>query len=172
MAMRGLLGKRRGERVSPHAEMDLSTAEGTNELITYLVVRFVLVMVAVMASEGLVVWFESRRLVPLLEGMAAGVSIAVPQDTNGLVALLRWVGLLVASIVQGNYLQAVGLARGSFVLLLTLLMLAMLVLPPLCGLLGIQMAQPVSDLLSFALSFVVARGILRQLAGMEDKQTA
>ena len=46
---------------------------------------------------------------------------------------------------------------------------ALLVLPPLCGLLGIQMAQPVSDLLSFALSFVVARGILRQLAGMEDK---
>ena len=133
MAMRGLLGKKRGEQVRPHAEMDLSTAEGTNELISYLVLRFVLVMVAVMVCEGLVVWFEGRCLVPLLQGLAAGINTTVPQDTNGLVALLRWVGLLVASIVQGNYLQALGLARGSLVVLLTLLMLAMLVLPPLYG---------------------------------------
>ena len=131
--MLGLLGKRRAAKASSHVEMDLSTPEGTNELISYLVVRFVLVMMVVMASEGLVVWFESRCLVPLLQGMTTGINIAVPLDTSGFMALLRWVGLLVASIVQGNYLQAVGLARGSLVLLLTMLMLVMLVLPLLYG---------------------------------------
>ncbi len=131
--MEGLLGKGRAAQAQAHAEMDLSTPQGTNELISYLVVRFVLVMMAVMASEGLVVWFEGRCLVPLLRGMTAGMTAAVPQDSSGLMALLRWVGLLVAYIVQGNYLQAVGLARGSLVVLLTMLMLVMLVLPLLYG---------------------------------------
>ena len=150
--MLGLLGKRRTAQTSSHVEMDLSTSEGTNELISYLVVRFVLVMMAVMASEGLVVWFESRCLVPLLEGMAAGVSIAVPQDTNGLMALLRWVSLLVASIVRGNYLQALGLARGSLVVLVTLLMLAMLVLPPLYG------------------ALLYARMVVRRVRALQDRR--
>ncbi len=114
-------------------EMDLSTPEGTNELISYLVVRFVLVMLAVMLTESLVVWFEGRCLLPLLRGMASGLNASLPQNASSLGALLRWFGLLVGSIVQGNYLQTLGLARGSLIVLLTLLMLAMLVLAPLYG---------------------------------------
>ena len=113
--------------------MDLSTSEGTNELISYLVVRFVLVMLAVMLVESLVVWFEGHSLLPLLRGMAKGLNASLPQDASSLGALLRWFGLLVSSIVQGNYLQALGLARGSLLVLLSLLMLALLVLPPLYG---------------------------------------
>lgn len=133
MAMAERLGQRRKGQTRPHAEMDLSTHEGVNELISYLVVRFVLVMIVVMASEGLVVWFEGRCMVPILRGMAAGIDTTVPQDTSGIMALLRWVGQLVASIAQGNYLQALGLAMGSLLVLLTLLMLAMLVLPLFYG---------------------------------------
>jgi signal transduction histidine kinase len=116
-----------------HEEMDLSTTEGTNELISYLVVRFVLVMLAVMAAESLVVWFEGRCLLPLLRGMARGINVSIPKDASSLGALFRWFGLLVGSIVRGNYLQTLGLARGSLLVLLTLLMLAMLVLAPLYG---------------------------------------
>ena len=117
----------------PRAEMDLSTAEGTNELIFYLVVRFVAVMLAVMATESLAVWFESRCLLPLLRGMASGIDATAPRDAGSLGALLRWFGLLVGSIARGNYLQVLGLARGSLLVLLTLLMLLMLALPPLYG---------------------------------------
>ena len=131
--MRGWGRRRAGAHVAQHAEMDLSTTEGTNELITYLVVRFVAVMVAVMMVESFVIWFESHRLVPLLRGMASGLSGALPTDATSLGVLLRWVGLLVSSIIQGNYLQALGLARGSLLVLLTLIMLLMLVLPPLYG---------------------------------------
>lgn len=129
----GILNRTRASAGSRQPEMDLSTTEGTNELISYLVVRFVLVMLAVMLAESLVVWFEGRCLLPLLRGMASGINVSIPQNASSLGALLRWFGLLVGSIVQGNYLQALGLTRGSLIVLLTLLMLAMLVLAPLYG---------------------------------------
>lgn len=124
-------GKPRVQR--PHEEMDLSTPEGTNELIAYLIARFVLVMLVVMLAEMLVVWFEGRCLVPLLREMTKGLSVTMPRDATSLGALLRWIGLFVGSIASGNYLQALGLARGSLVVLLALLMLLMLPLPPLYG---------------------------------------
>jgi signal transduction histidine kinase len=132
--------------------MDLSTTEGTNELISYLVVRFVLVMLAVMLTESLVVWFEGRCLLPLLRGMASGINVSIPQNASSLGALLRWFGLLVGSIVQGNYLQALGLTRGSLIVLLTLLMLAMLVLAPLYG----------------ALTY--ARMVVRRVRALQDRR--
>lgn len=114
-------------------EMDLSTTEGTNSLISYLVIRFVLVMTTVMVAESLVVWIEGRCLLPLLRGMAEGMSGTMPQDATSIGALLRWVGLVASSVVQGNYLEALGFARGSLLVFLTLLMLLALLLPPLYG---------------------------------------
>lgn len=121
------------ETQAPREQMDLSTTEGTNELIAYLVVRFVLVMVAVMLVESLAVWFEGRCLVPLLRGMTSGLGTGIPQGTGSARALLGWLGLLASAIARGNYLQVLGLARGSLVVLLALLMLLMLALPPLYG---------------------------------------
>lgn len=45
---------------------------------------------------------------------------------------------------------------------------ALLILPRVMGLRGIQIAQPVADLLTFALAFAVVGGILRKFAGMRD----
>ena len=47
------------------------------------------------------------------------------------------------------------------------LMLFLLTLPPVFGLLGLQMAQPASDILSAVLSFLIVRGILKEL---DEKQ--
>ncbi len=46
---------------------------------------------------------------------------------------------------------------------------ALLILPRLLGLLGIQCAAPISDICSFALAFVIVGGILRQLAQRADR---
>lgn len=46
---------------------------------------------------------------------------------------------------------------------------ALLILPRLFGLLGIQCAAPISDVCSFALAFVIVGGILRQLSERADK---
>ena len=44
-----------------------------------------------------------------------------------------------------------------------------LILPGFFGLLGLQMAQPVADILAFILAVIIMRGILRQLKEMPDK---
>ena len=46
---------------------------------------------------------------------------------------------------------------------------SLLILPHIIGLLGIQIAQPLSDVLSFAFAAFIVGGILRQLRGMEDR---
>ncbi len=46
---------------------------------------------------------------------------------------------------------------------------AVLILPPRLGILGLQLAQPVSDVLAFALAIFLMRGILAQLASMLDR---
>lgn len=45
---------------------------------------------------------------------------------------------------------------------------ALLILPAMFGLTGIQMAQPVSDVLTFALSLIIVSGILKQLKSLPD----
>ena len=46
---------------------------------------------------------------------------------------------------------------------------SLLILPGMFGLMGIQIAQPVSDVLTFILAIVVVSGILKQLKGMPDE---
>ena len=54
--------RRKGE-LSPEARQP---KDAQDDLVFYLVVRFVAVLVVVMAAESLVVWFESRFLLPTL----------------------------------------------------------------------------------------------------------
>ncbi|MBQ7864831.1 MAG: MATE family efflux transporter, partial [Clostridia bacterium] len=46
---------------------------------------------------------------------------------------------------------------------------ALLILPKLFGLLGIQCAQTVADAFAFALAWIVAGKVLKRMKGMEDK---
>ena len=75
---------------------------------------------------------------------------------------------LVAQITLANmFTQTTGYGlRATFVAALRQgigLMLFLLTLPPVFGLLGLQMAQPASDILSAVLSFLIVRGILKEL---------
>lgn len=47
---------------------------------------------------------------------------------------------------------------------------SLLILSRIIGLFGIQLAQPVSDILTFVLAIVVVSGILKQLKGMPDAE--
>lgn len=49
---------------------------------------------------------------------------------------------------------------------------ALLIFPPMLGLLGIQIAQPVADVLTFLMTFLIVSGVLRQLKSMPDKAEA
>ena len=45
---------------------------------------------------------------------------------------------------------------------------AVLILPPLLGILGIELAQPVADLLSFILALVLNHSVMRELKGGDN----
>ena len=110
---------------------DLSTREGTNDLITYLVVRFILVLVVVMLAESFVVWVESLAL-PALQG-ALGASDGAASPTTSLLALVAGIVELIWHVARGDSPQATGGTRNTLTVLLLLLMLVLLLVPPLLG---------------------------------------
>ena len=129
---------------------DLSTKEGTNDLITYLVVRFILVLVVVMLAESFVVWVESLALPALQGALGAGDGAASP--TTSLLALVGGIIELIWHVARGDSPQATGGTRNTLTVLLLLLMLVLLLVPPLLG----------------ALAF--SRLVVRKVRGLQERR--
>ncbi len=72
--------------------------------------------------------------------------------------------MLTQSIGYGMRATLISISRQGLCLIPVLL-----VAPRFLGLLGLQMAQPISDALSCVLTFVIIRNVLAQLKGMPDK---
>ena len=77
-------------------------------------------------------------------------------------------------IVMGNMLtQSIGYGARATLLACSrqgiFLIPLLLVLPGALGLIGIQIAQPISDVCTLVLTLFVIRGVLRQLRDMPDK---
>lgn len=126
----------RGKGVQAEGKSRISADEGTDDLVFFIVVRFIVMMLLVMGAESLMVWFESVTLLPgLQKALQASQGLSL-QSTTSLVSLLRWMVLLVVSVFRGDFLQMVGLARGSLALLLLLIMLVLLALPIILGAMG------------------------------------
>lgn len=109
---------------------DLSTREGTNDLIAYLVVRFVLVLVAVLVVEQVMAWVGSLVMAAL---RAAGVGAGEGQVTTSLFDLVRDVLALILALVRGDYVREIGTVWTTATVLLLVTMLLMLLAPPLLG---------------------------------------
>ena len=75
------------------------------------------------------------------------------------------VNMLTQSIGYGFRASLVAMGRqGLFVIP------ALLIFPKLFGILGLQMAQPIADMLTFVLATVIVSGILKELRQMKEKQ--
>jgi len=108
-----------------------TSAQETNDLIAYLVVRFIVVLAVVMAAESLAVWVTSLALQLTLRQVVSDTQAV--QATTSLLSLLRRVLLLLQAMARGDYLQMVGFARWSLALLQLLVMMVVLMLPLLLG---------------------------------------
>ena len=110
----------------------LASEKAVSDLIAHLVVRFILVLLAVMVLEQLVVWAEGTVLsLPNVLGIAAEGETA----TSFFSVAWRLLRIL-AAIGQGTYLKIYGAARTSLDTVVVLVMLLMLLLPPFLGALG------------------------------------
>ena len=75
------------------------------------------------------------------------------------------VNMLTQSIGYGFQASLVAMGRQGLFLIP-----ALLILPKLFGILGLQMAQPIADMLTFVLATVIVSGILKELRQMKEKQ--
>ena len=75
------------------------------------------------------------------------------------------VNMLTQSIGYGFRASLVAMGRQGLFLIP-----ALLILPKLFGILGLQMAQPIADMLTFILATVIVSGILKELRQMKEKQ--
>ncbi len=110
-----------------------------NSLVFYLVSRFIVVLILVMAAESAVVWLESSLFRPALEPFVDGY-VASSLQTTSVAGLVRWMVSLLGTMIQAGNAQFMGLARESFVLLLIVAMLLMLLAPLLVGALVFALA--------------------------------
>lgn len=75
------------------------------------------------------------------------------------------VNMLTQSIGYGFRASLVAMGRQGLFLIP-----ALLILPKLFGILGLQMAQPIADMLTFVLATVIVSGILKELRQMKEKK--
>ena len=76
-------------------------------------------------------------------------------------------------VISNMFTQSIGYGMSATVISIArqglFLIPALLILPRLLGLTGIQCAQPVADVFAFVLAWIVAGKVLKKMKGMEDK---
>ena len=103
-----------------------------NSLVYYLVSRFIVMLLIVMACETAVVWLESSLFLPALEPFFTNY-VSESLQTASVGALLERLFSLFSTAHQAGGFQLVSLARQSFVILLIVAMLLLLMAPLLIG---------------------------------------
>ncbi|WP_350454364.1 sensor histidine kinase [Slackia heliotrinireducens] len=128
-----MFGKRTKTPDRSAADTELSTAKGRNNLVFYLVSRFIVVLLCVVAAESFVAWAENAVLAPVLTGLLEGSADTAPQDTTSAIALLGWLFNLFSSIAQARYAQVASMASQSLAVVFAILLLALLAVPLFAG---------------------------------------
>ena len=111
---------------------ELATSRGKNNLVFYLVSRFIVVLLAVMAVESAVVWLESITFLPLLQGFAAE-NVDQSFETTSVLTLLQWAWALLRSSATSGAFPFAGMASRSLALGLAAVMLLLLAVPVVIG---------------------------------------
>lgn len=111
---------------------ELTTSRGKNNLVFYLVSRFIAVLVAVMLVESVVVWLESVTFLQLMQGFASEYADR-SLETTSVVTLLQWALTLLRAGLGSGTLPIASLASQSLALALLATMLLLLAVPVVVG---------------------------------------
>ena len=124
-------------------------------------ILLVLSLGSMLLSQGIVTVF--RRDDPQVIAIGT-LALRLQLLTLPLWGFIVMSNMLTQSIGYGMRATLISISRQGLCLIPVLL-----TLPHIFGLLGLQMAQPVSDALSCVLTFVIIRSVFAQLKGMKDK---
>lgn len=111
----------------------LATSRGKNNLVFYLVSRFIGVLVAVMLVESAVAWLESVTFLPLLQYLASDYVAETPSETTSVLSLIQWIWTLLSGLANVGPFHVAGLASRSAAAGLAIAMLLLLAVPLLAG---------------------------------------
>ncbi|MDD3254145.1 MAG: MATE family efflux transporter [Lachnospiraceae bacterium] len=127
------------------------------------------VAVAMLTIFGIVAFALSRPIITAfrredLEVIAIGtLALRLQLLTMPFQAWVIMVNMLTQSIGYGFRAALVAMGRQGLFLIP-----ALLILPRITGILGLQMAQPIADMMTFVLSTVIVMGILKELQALRD----
>lgn len=128
------------------------------------------VCTVVLLALGVVSFLLAGQIVTLfrrddLEVIQIGITaLRLQLCTLPLWAYITMSNMFTQSIGYGLQATLISIARQGIFLIPLLL-----ILPPMLGLLGIQLAQPISDACTCVLAYFVASGVVRELKGKPDK---
>ena len=126
------------------------------------VILLVLAGIAFLFAQPIVTAFRREDAEVIRIGTLA---LRLQLSTMPLWGLIVMSNMFTQSIGYGVRATIISTARQGLFLIPMLL-----ILPPIFGLLGIQMAQPIADVLSFAFTVVIVMGILRKMKEMPDRE--
>lgn len=149
MKLRGKKGEKRGDAAQSD---ELTTARGKNNLVFYLVSRFIVVLLAVMIVESAIVWLESLTFLPLLQALAEGYGADRALETTSVISLLQWAVELLRAISDVQSMRVPELVLRSAAAGLVFSMLLLLVVPVLVG------------------ALVFARLVVRKVRGLQEQR--
>ena len=114
------------------ADAPIISPRSKNNLVFYLVSRFIIVLVLVIAAESALAWLESVTFLPLLQRLASGYADQ-SFETTSVVALLQWAWGLLQAIASSGAFPLAGLASRSIAAALVVAMLLLLTFPLIIG---------------------------------------
>ncbi len=111
---------------------ELATSRGKNNLVFYLISRFIAVLLAVIVVESAVAWLESVTFLPLLQGLASDYAGGT-LETTSVISLLQWAFSFVRGMFGSGFATVAGFASRSAVIGLVVGMLLLLAVPIVVG---------------------------------------
>ncbi len=107
--------------------------ESKANLVFYLVSRFIVVLVAVMLVELAIVWLERTAMLPLAQSFLLDFNSTRSPEDASLIEILRWIWLLLLSIVGLGPFTLTNFASRYAIGSLVIAMLLLLIAPVIVG---------------------------------------
>ena len=125
--------KEKAVAMASGSESDPTSPEGKNDLVFYLITRFIAVLAAVFVAESAIVWLESVTFLPLMRALANDPGAPQSLETTSIIALFQWAWSIFQSAGAANVFPLFGAAAQSMALGLIVAMVLLLACPLVAG---------------------------------------
>lgn len=110
-----------------------ASSDDKNDLVFYLITRFIAVLAAVFVAESAMAWLESVTLLGVLRSLSDSAAVPQSLETTSAISVIQWAWSMLQSAGRTSPFPAFGMASLSAALGITVTMLLLLVVPLVAG---------------------------------------